>query len=56
MDIPTWTYLDKKASEACGIKSYKDAVDATLFNKVFLMASRSGDLKMLNVLLGSNHT
>ena len=28
MDIPTWTYLDKKASEACGIHSYDDAVNA----------------------------
>jgi len=56
MDIPTWTYLDKQASEACGIKSYQDAVDATLFNNEFWMASRSGDLKILNVLQGSNHT
>jgi len=56
MDIPTWTYLDKDASEACGIKSYQDAVDATLFNNEFWMASRSGDLKILNVLQGSNHT
>jgi hypothetical protein len=56
MDIPTWTYLDKDASEACGIKSYQDAVDATLFNNEFWMASRNGDLKVLNVLQGSNHT
>lgn len=56
MDIPTWTYLDKKASEACGIHSYDDAVNATLFNNEFWMASRSGDLKILNVLQGSNHT
>ena len=56
LDIPTWTYLDPKASEACGIKSYKDAVDATLFNNEFFMEARGNDLKILNVLQGSNHT
>ena len=56
LDIPTWTYLDKKASEACGIKSYKDAVDATLFNNEFFMEARGKDFKILNVLQGSNHT
>ena len=56
LDIPTWTYLDPKASEACGIKSYKDAVDATLFNNEFFMEARGKDLKILNVLQGSNHT
>mgnify|MGYP001252223240 FL=1 len=56
LDIPTWTYLDPKASEACGIKSYKDAVDATLFNNEFFMEARDKDLKILNVLQGSNHT
>ena len=49
LDIPTWTYLDPKASEACGIKSYKDAVDATLFNNEFFMEARGKDLKILNV-------
>tara|TARA_R110000772_G_scaffold257510_1_gene374396 strand:+ start:57 stop:1604 length:1548 start_codon:yes stop_codon:yes gene_type:complete len=56
LDIPTWTYLDPKASEACGIKSYQDAVDATLFNNEFFMEARGSDLKILNVLQGSNHT
>ena len=56
LDIPTWTYLDPKASEACGIKSYQDAVDATLFNNEFFMEARGKDLKILNVLQGSNHT
>jgi len=55
MDIPTWTYLDKKASELCGIHSYDDAVNATHFNNEFWMANRGGDLKILNVLQGSNH-
>ena len=56
LDIPTWTYLDPKASEACGIKTYQDAVDATLFNNEFFMEARGSDLKILNVLQGSNHT
>ncbi len=55
MDIPTWTYLDKKASELCGIHSYDDAVNATHFNNEFWMANRGGDLKILNVLQCSNH-
>ena len=55
MDIPTWTYLNKEASEACGIYSYDDAVSATKYNNEFWMANRYGDTKILNVLQGSNH-
>lgn len=55
MDIPTWTYLNKEASAACGIYSYDDAVNATKYNNEFWMANRYGDTKILNVLQGSNH-
>jgi hypothetical protein len=55
MDIPTWTYLDREAAEACGIYSYEDAVNATQYNNEFWIANRYGDTKILNVLQGSNH-
>lgn len=56
MDIPTWTYLNREASEACGIYSYDDAVNATRFNNEYWIANRYGDTKILNVLQGSNHS
>lgn len=56
MDIPTWTYLDKEASQLCGIHSYDDAVNATKFNNEYWIANRYGDTKILNVLQGSNHS
>jgi hypothetical protein len=56
MDIPTWTYLNKEAADACGIYSYDDAVNATQFNNEYWIANRYGDTKILNVLQGSNHS
>ena len=55
MDIPTWTYLDPKASALCGIHSYDDAVTATQYNNEYWIANRYGDTRILNVLQGSNH-
>lgn len=55
LDIPTWTFQDKKASAASGIASYQDAVEATHTNARFYMANRRGNFKVLNVLQGSNH-
>jgi hypothetical protein len=55
MDIPTWTYLDKEASQLCGIHSYDDAVNATQYNNEYWMANRYGETKILNVLQGSSH-
>jgi hypothetical protein len=55
MDIPTWTYRDPKASAACGIYSYNDAVSATEYNNNYWIANRYGDTKILNVLQGGNH-
>ena len=56
MDIPTWTYLDKEASALCGIYSYDDAVNATKYNNEYWINNRHGDVKILNVLQGSNHS
>lgn len=55
LDIPTWTFRDPKASEACGIRSYDDAVKATNINNEYFMKNRKGNVKFLNVLQGGNH-
>lgn len=55
LDIPTWTFRDPKASEACGIRSYEDAVTATKINNEYFMKNRKGNVKFLNVLQGGNH-
>jgi len=60
LDIPTWVIHDKKASDACGIKTLQEAVDATKFNNNYFMQHRkgvkNGGTKILNVLQGDNHT
>jgi len=56
LDIPTWTFQDKKAAKAANIRSYQDAVDATHINARYYMANRRGNFKVLNVLQGSEHT
>jgi len=55
LDIPTWTFRDPKAAEACGIRSYQDAVDATRINNDYFINNRQGRVKFLNVLQGGNH-
>jgi hypothetical protein len=55
LDIPTWTFRDPKASEACGIRSYEDAVNATRINNEYFMKNSKGRVKFLNVLQGGNH-
>ncbi len=60
LDIPTWVIHDKKASDACGIKTLDEAVAATKYNNLYFMAHRkgknNGGAKFLNVLQGDNHT
>ena len=56
MDIPTWTFRDPVAAQACGIFSYEDAVNATKYNNEYWMANRYGETRILNVLQGGNHT
>jgi hypothetical protein len=59
LDIPTWVIHDKKASDACGIKTLPEAVAATKYNNLYFMAHRkgknAGGAKFLNVLQGDNH-
>jgi hypothetical protein len=60
LDIPTWVIHDKKASDACGIKTLAEAVAATKFNNEYFMRNRRGKnhggARFLNVLQGDNHT
>ena len=60
LDIPTWVVKDKKASDACGITTHKEAVDATKYNNEYFMKHRkgvaNGGAKFLNVLQGATHT
>ena len=60
LDIPTWVIHDKKASDACGITTLQEAVDATKFNNLYFMQNRkgknNGGARFLNVLQGDNHT
>ena len=55
LDIPTWTYLDPKASAATGINTYDDAVAATHINAEYYMRNKNRRFKVLNVLQGANH-
>ncbi len=60
LDIPTWVIHDKKAGDACNIKTLKQAVDATKFNNEYFIQHRrgvkAGGARFLNVLQGDNHT
>jgi hypothetical protein len=60
LDIPTWVIHDKKASDACQIKTLPEAVAATKYNNEYFMKHRkgvkNGGTKILNVLQGDNHT
>ena len=60
LDIPTWVIHDKKASDACGIRTLQEAVDATKYNNEYFMKHRrgkaNGGARFLNVLQGDNHT
>ena len=60
LDIPTWVIHDKKASDACQIKTLDEAVAATKFNNEYFINNRrgknNGGARFLNVLQGDNHT
>jgi len=56
LDIPTFAYLDPEASAKNGIRSYDDAVNATIYNHEYFIKNSYNDAKFLNVLQGNNHT
>jgi hypothetical protein len=59
LDIPTWVIYNQSASEACGISTLKEAVEATKYNNEYFMQHRRGiehgGARFLNVLQGENH-
>jgi hypothetical protein len=59
LDIPTWVIHDKKASDACQIKTLDQAVAATKYNNEYFIKHRrgkkEGGARFLNVLQGDNH-
>jgi len=55
LDIPTFAYLDPDASARNGIRSYDDAVNATIYNHEYFIRNSYNDAKFLNVLQGNNH-
>lgn len=59
LDIPTWTPQVPGASEATGIWTYNDAVQASQYNNEYFINNRKGwqqgGTRFLNVLQGANH-
>lgn len=59
LDIPTWVIHDKKASDACQIKTLSEAIAATRYNNEYFIQHRrgvsEGGARFLNVLQGDNH-
>ena len=56
LDIPSQSFLNKKAIPLHGIRNIQDAIDATHINNEYFIKNRSGKCKFLNVLQGTNHT
>ena len=56
LDIPSQSFLNKKAIPLHGIRNIQDAIDATHINNEYFIKHRSGKCKFLNVLQGTNHT
>jgi hypothetical protein len=59
LDIPTWVIHDQEVGQVCGIKTLKEAIDATKYNNDYFINHRkgknNGGTKILNVLQGDNH-
>lgn len=55
LDIPSQSFLNKKAIPLHGIHNIQDAIDATHINNEYFIQHRSGKCKFLNVLQGTNH-
>jgi len=56
LDIPSQSFLNKKAIPLHGIRNIQDAIDATHINNEYFINNRNGECKFLNVLQGTNHT
>ena len=55
LDIPTWVMNSPETREATGITSFKEALDATVYNNEYFINNRNGNCKFLNVIQGGNY-
>jgi hypothetical protein len=55
LDIPSQSFMNKKAIPLHGIKNIEDAINATHINNEYFINNRTGKCKFLNVLQGTTH-
>ena len=53
LDIPTWAAAPINSART-GLSSFKDCMDATVFNLKYFQKNRLGQTKFLNVLQGDD--
>jgi hypothetical protein len=56
LDVPSQSFLNKKAIPLHGIHNIEEAITATHINNEYFIQNRDGRCKFLNVLQGTNHT
>lgn len=55
LDVPSQSFLNKKAIPLHGIHNIEEAIAATHINNEYFIQNRSGKCKFLNVLQGTTH-
>lgn len=55
LDVPSQSFLNKKAIPLHGIHNIEEAITATHINNEYFIQNRSGKCKFLNVLQGTTH-
>ena len=55
LDVPSQSFLNKKAIPLHGIHNIEEAITATHINNEYFVKNRSGKCKFLNVLQGTTH-
>ena len=55
LDVPSQSFLNKKAIPLHGIHNIEEAITATHINNEYFVQNRSGKCKFLNVLQGTTH-
>ena len=55
LDVPSQSFLNKKAIPLHGIHNIEEAITATHINNEYFIKNRSGKCKFLNVLQGTTH-
>ena len=56
LDVPSQSFLNKKAIPLHGIHNIQEAITATHINNEYFVTHRNGKCKFLNVLQGTTHT